>query len=109
MAVSRLFGASDILRPLNQVASLWAAMPKSIEHHTKIGFRAKLKSWKTDHFAKQNQLLRPDSDPALLNPPRVLFLAPTEVAQPLELCILNPPKQKWEGTWNYMTTLWGNA
>ena len=34
----------------NQVASLWAAMPKSIKNHAKSGLGAKLKSLKTDDF-----------------------------------------------------------
>ncbi len=67
----------------NQVASLWAAMPKSTKNHTKSSKRAKLKSLKTNDFGYQNQLLKPESDPAWLETPWVLFLAPTQVAQPL--------------------------
>ena len=52
----------------NQVASLWAAMPKSTNNY---------------HFGYQNELLKPESDRALLEPPWVLFLAPKQVAQPL--------------------------
>ena len=67
----------------NQVASLWAAIPKSTKNHAKSGLGAKLKSSKTDEFGYQIQLLTPESDPAWLETPWVLFLAPTQVAQPL--------------------------
>ena len=58
-------------------------MPKSTKNHTKSGLGANLKSSKTNDFGYQNQLLRPESDPAWLETPWVLFLAPTQVAQPL--------------------------
>ena len=67
----------------NQVASLWAAKPTSTNNHAKSGLGAKLKSSKTNDFGYQNQLLKPESDPAWLETPWVLFLAPTQVAQPL--------------------------
>ena len=44
----------------------------------KCGFRAELKSSKTDHFGYQNRLSRPGNEPAWLETPWVLFLAPTD-------------------------------
>jgi hypothetical protein len=42
-----------------------------------------VESSKTNDFGYQNQLLKPESDPAWLETPGALFLAPTRVAQPL--------------------------
>ena len=61
----------------NQVASLWAAMPKSPKKHAKSGFRAELKSSKTENVGYQNLFLKPESDLAWLETPWAEFLRPT--------------------------------
>ena len=55
----------------NQVASLWAAMPKSTKNHAKSGLGAKLKSSKTNNSGCQNKVLKPESGPAWLETPWV--------------------------------------
>jgi hypothetical protein len=44
----------------------------------KCGFRAELKSSKTDHSGCQNRFSRPGNEPAWLGTPWVLFLSPTD-------------------------------